>query len=62
MNACCYSEFDPRERGEQGLAGYELATKKRNQVAIEQQQREEPGRAGYEVVTPSVTAVTLFFR
>ena len=39
--------------------GYELVTKRRNQVAVKQRQRGEAGRGGYEVVTPSVTAVTL---
>ena len=39
--------------------GYELVTKNRNQLVIEEQQQEETRRGGYEVVTPSVTAVTL---
>jgi len=41
---------------------YEVVTKKRNQVVIEQCHLGASRRGGYEVVTPSVTAVTLFFR
>jgi hypothetical protein len=40
-------------------SGYELVTKKRNQVMIEQYRPEIARGGGYEVVTPSVTGVTL---
>jgi hypothetical protein len=39
--------------------GYDLVTKKRNQVMIEQYRPEIARGGGYEVVTPSVTAITL---
>jgi hypothetical protein len=41
--------------------GYELITKKRNQLQPGYAEVEIVCRGGYELVTPSVTAVTLFF-
>ena len=53
------SDGEGRTRFSWLRGGYELVTKKRNQLQPGYAGVETPDQGGYEVVTPSVTAVTL---
>ena len=52
-------DWEGRTRFSWLRTGYEQVTKKRNQVAMEQNYPRVVPRGGYEVITPSVTPVTL---